>query len=121
MDDSFSKGLCLAFHFLPTCLTREEHAKFGAALWFDEFWHWYSEGDPTAGSETIFAQIFGKLIKDSPFCVDFSDKLDLIFSQLIHSFKLEVGPDRVSVWTSSNVFSHMANLIAYTLGGEKHG
>uniref|UniRef100_A0A1I7RNY6 Proteasome activator complex subunit 4 n=1 Tax=Bursaphelenchus xylophilus TaxID=6326 RepID=A0A1I7RNY6_BURXY len=120
LDDCFSKGLCLSYHFLPTCLTQEEHAKFGAGLWFEEYWHWYSEADPTATTETLFAQIFGKLAKDSPFFVDYSDRMDVIFSQLLHSFKLDVGSDRVNVWTSSNVFSHMANLITYNLGGEKN-
>ncbi|KAI6213761.1 hypothetical protein M3Y94_00189800 [Aphelenchoides besseyi] len=119
-DEIFSRGLSLAYHFLPTCLSREEHAKFGAALWFDEFWHWYALADSPTNSEATFVQLFGKLARDSPFYIDWTGKLDVIFGQLIRSFKLEVGADRVSVWTSSNVFQQAPLLIAYNLGGENN-
>lgn len=34
------RALNLALLFLPTTLNIEQHQRFGAALWFDEMWHW---------------------------------------------------------------------------------
>lgn len=70
--------------------------------------------------ETVFIKIFGKLAKDSPFFIDWTDKLDILFGEILRSFKLNVSAEQVNVGNATNTFSAVAPLIVYNLGGEKN-
>ena len=60
LDDSVTQAFSTARVFLPTCMKPEHHEAFGAKLWFDEFYHWFSCGEL---NDTNEARILGVLVQ----------------------------------------------------------
>uniref|UniRef100_A0A7E4VS87 Proteasome activator complex subunit 4 n=1 Tax=Panagrellus redivivus TaxID=6233 RepID=A0A7E4VS87_PANRE len=118
-DDVVDKAVTLATLFLPTNLRPEEHAKFGATVWFDELYYWYSCGELSAENEDRLLSLFTQLASDCPFYVDWRPKMDHIFDRLIQSCNLSVGG--VNLNSDSTAVSLTATLAAFTLGGPDGG
>jgi hypothetical protein len=70
--------------------------------------------------EIVFVKLFGRLAKESPFFIDWTDKMDFLFGELLRSLKLNVSSDQVNLWTSTNVYSTIAPLIVYNMGGKNN-
>lgn len=60
--------------FLPTALTPDEHDRFGAKLWFEEFWHWFNHQDNISAAvcDKILS-LFGRYARFLNFSKTFSD------------------------------------------------
>uniref|UniRef100_A0A915D7Y9 Proteasome activator Blm10 mid region domain-containing protein n=1 Tax=Ditylenchus dipsaci TaxID=166011 RepID=A0A915D7Y9_9BILA len=102
LDDSMMRALSVLCLFLPTTYKPAEHDQFGAGLWYEELWHWFSSNECSPSLDDKILSIFARLAKDCPGYINWNDKFDMIFSRLLRTFKLEL-------------------LLAYTLGGPDDG
>lgn len=57
-SDMINRSVAIAILFLPTCLTVEQHDRFGARLWFDELYFWCSSGELGADNENLLLGLF---------------------------------------------------------------
>uniref|UniRef100_A0A914YC29 Uncharacterized protein n=1 Tax=Panagrolaimus superbus TaxID=310955 RepID=A0A914YC29_9BILA len=57
-DDIINEAVITATLFMPTCLKHEQHATYGAGLWLDEMYHWYSSGELAADNEDRLLSLF---------------------------------------------------------------
>jgi proteasome activator subunit 4 len=115
-DDIINEAVITATLFMPTCLKHEQHATFGAGLWFDEMWHWYESGELAHDNEDRLLSLFTQLANDCPGFVDWRDKIDFILDRLMQSCGLTVGGNTLG--TDSTNVQLTATLVAFNLGGE---
>lgn len=67
-DGSMMRATRVMALFLPTRLTHAEHDKYGAKLWIDEAWHWYTLSDNNNGFwEIMLLHLFSRLFSISIF------------------------------------------------------
>ncbi|GMT08718.1 hypothetical protein PFISCL1PPCAC_15 [Pristionchus fissidentatus] len=90
-DEAMLKGMKMLQMFLPTVMTREEHAEFGAGLWFEEVWHHFVSIQSNSLVEPYQVHLFTRVSRDCPGLIDWSDKLNLMFSKLMRSLRLGRG------------------------------
>lgn len=57
-DDVIGNAVITATLFLPTVLKPEQHAEFGAGLWFEELYHWYESGELNPDNEDRLLSLF---------------------------------------------------------------
>uniref|UniRef100_A0A914RK30 Uncharacterized protein n=1 Tax=Parascaris equorum TaxID=6256 RepID=A0A914RK30_PAREQ len=108
--------------FLPTRLTHCEHDKYGAKLWIDEAWHWYTLSDNNNGFwEIMLLHLFSRLSSESCGYYDWTDKFDIIFSRVMRMFSLSVRKDQITVGVSGNRVDLFSTWIVYMLGGKSDG
>lgn len=55
-----------------------------------------------------------------PGYIDWSDKLELICSHLLSTFKLQVGIDKITMDSTAHFHSSAGMILIYTLGGEEN-
>ncbi|GMR58088.1 hypothetical protein PMAYCL1PPCAC_28283, partial [Pristionchus mayeri] len=60
-SDGMLKGMKLLQMFLPTMMTKEEHASFGADLWFEEVWHHFISIQRNSIVEPYQVRLFTRL------------------------------------------------------------
>lgn len=90
-DEAMLKGMKMLQMFLPTVMTREEHAEFGAGLWFEEVWHHFLSIQSNSLVEPYQVHLFTRVSRDCPGLIDWSGKLNLMFSKLMRSLRLGRG------------------------------
>ncbi|KAF8386338.1 hypothetical protein PRIPAC_75480 [Pristionchus pacificus] len=90
-DESMLKGMKLLQMFLPTVMTREEHATFGAGLWFEEMWHHFLSIQSNSLVEPYQVHLFTRVSRDCPGLIDWSGNLNLMFAKLMRSLRLGRG------------------------------
>ena len=61
-----------------------------------------------------------RLSKDSPGYVDWTEKLDIICSRLLPTFKLQVGSDKILVESTARILSPIGYILVYALGGSEN-
>uniref|UniRef100_A0A914WJL6 Proteasome activator Blm10 mid region domain-containing protein n=1 Tax=Plectus sambesii TaxID=2011161 RepID=A0A914WJL6_9BILA len=122
-DESMLRALNMLNLFLPTCLSHEQHEKYGAKLWFDEMWHWFTAVENSAPWETKVGLILARLTRESPGYIDWTDKYDTICTRLLRAFDLDIGQEQIPVGTGAGVFSldAAASWFCYMLGGPDDG
>uniref|UniRef100_F1KQG9 Proteasome activator complex subunit 4 n=1 Tax=Ascaris suum TaxID=6253 RepID=F1KQG9_ASCSU len=112
---------------VPFQMSVAEHVEFGAALWFDELWHFYEfvEVNNTTW-ERNFQFVFSGLAKYCPGYVDWTPRHTVIFSKLLRTLDLSVRGGKVTVGGGADgCEQNGAEWIVWMLGGandsaEKH-
>ncbi|KAF1771043.1 hypothetical protein GCK72_002868 [Caenorhabditis remanei] len=87
-DESCLRYWKLMDLFLCTSLPVEKQLSHGSAIWFDEAWYWYEQITNNSFFETKATKMFARLSVECPGHIDWTDKLDLIFSRLLRSLRL---------------------------------
>lgn len=59
-DESMHRALTIFYLFLPTCLDHNLHDKYGARLWFEEMWHWFTKFEVNAIYEQRIESILSR-------------------------------------------------------------
>uniref|UniRef100_F1KQ76 Proteasome activator complex subunit 4 n=3 Tax=Ascaris TaxID=6251 RepID=F1KQ76_ASCSU len=121
-DGSMMRATRVMALFLPTRLTHAEHDKYGAKLWIDEAWHWYTLSDNNNGFwEIMLLHLFSRLSSESCGYYNWTDKFDIIFSRVMRMFSLSVRKDQITVGVSGNRVDLFSTWIVYMLGGKSDG
>uniref|UniRef100_A0A183URD8 Proteasome activator complex subunit 4 n=1 Tax=Toxocara canis TaxID=6265 RepID=A0A183URD8_TOXCA len=108
--------------FLPTRLTHTEHDKYGAKLWIEEAWHWYTLADNNNGFwEIMLLHLFARLSSESCGYYNWTDKFDTIFTRVMRMFNLSVRKDQITVGVGGNRVDLFSTWIVYMLGGKSDG
>ncbi|WKY10966.1 hypothetical protein Q1695_002929 [Nippostrongylus brasiliensis] len=87
-DESIVRAWRLLELFMPMNIPAERQITHGSALWLDEAWHWFVTVENNNLVEASILKMFVRLSVECPGSVDWSDKLDVIFTKLIRSFRL---------------------------------
>lgn len=87
-DESIVRAWRLLELFMPMNIPPERQLTHGSALWLDEAWHWFVTVENNNLVEASILKMFVRLSVECPGSVDWSDKLDVIFTKLIRSFRL---------------------------------
>uniref|UniRef100_A0A8R1HYP8 BLM10_mid domain-containing protein n=1 Tax=Caenorhabditis japonica TaxID=281687 RepID=A0A8R1HYP8_CAEJA len=66
----------------------EKQNVHGTAVWFDEAWYWYEQISNNSLFETQAIKMFARISVECPGHVDWTDKLDLVFSRLLRALRL---------------------------------
>lgn len=57
-DDGISRAMTILALFLPTIFSVEQNMKYGAGLWFDEMWHWFTSMEVNFVCENRLMSLF---------------------------------------------------------------
>lgn len=87
-DESCLRYWKLLDLFLCTAMPVERQLTHGCGIWFDEAWYWYEEISNNSLFETQAIKMFARLSVECPGHIDWTDKLDLIFSRLLRALRL---------------------------------
>ncbi|CAI2354209.1 unnamed protein product [Caenorhabditis sp. 36 PRJEB53466] len=87
-DESCLRYWKLLDLFLCTSMPIERQFTHGTGVWFDEAWYWYEEITNNSLFETQAIKMFARLSVECPGHIDWTDKLDLIFSRLLRALRL---------------------------------
>ncbi|CAI5451722.1 unnamed protein product [Caenorhabditis angaria] len=74
--------------FLCMSMPAEDQKIYGTNLWFEEAWHWYKTIDNNSLFETQAHKMFARINYESPGTIDWTGKMDLIFTRLVRSLRL---------------------------------
>ncbi|CAL2044582.1 unnamed protein product [Caenorhabditis brenneri] len=87
-DESCLRYWKLLDLFLCTAMPVEKQLTHGSALWLDEAWYWYEQITNNSLFETQAIKMFARLSVECPGHIDWTDKLDLIFTRLLRALRL---------------------------------
>ncbi|EYB92924.1 hypothetical protein Y032_0188g1139 [Ancylostoma ceylanicum] len=87
-DESIVRAWRLLELFMPMNLPPERQLTHGSALWLDEAWHWFVTVENNNLVEASILKMFVRLSVECPGSINWSDKLDVVFTKLIRSFRL---------------------------------
>ncbi|KAK6754916.1 hypothetical protein RB195_013722 [Necator americanus] len=87
-DESIVRAWRLLELFMPMNLPPERQLTNGSALWLAEAWHWFVTVENNNLVEASILKMFVRLSVECPGFINWSDKLDVIFTKLIRSFRL---------------------------------
>ncbi|XGW03770.1 hypothetical protein V3C99_015156 [Haemonchus contortus] len=87
-DESIVRAWRLLEMFVPMNLLPDRQITHGRGLWLDEAWHWFITVENNNLVEASILKMFVRLSVECPGSVDWTDKLDVIFTKLIRSFRL---------------------------------
>ncbi|CEF63373.1 Proteasome activator complex subunit 4B [Strongyloides ratti] len=123
-DSTMDSAMKLLSLFLPLRMTYEEHTNYGASLWFEEIWKWYTLADHNLPWDPLCVEMFSGLAK---YCCGFgnwSDKYDIILSKSLRNFDISFGNNREISLTDDNSNTSqklLATWFVYMLGGKDDG
>uniref|UniRef100_A0A183DE25 BLM10_mid domain-containing protein n=1 Tax=Gongylonema pulchrum TaxID=637853 RepID=A0A183DE25_9BILA len=119
-DYAMEKFVSLFSAFVPLKMSHAEHAKYGAALWFEEMWYFYNFVEMNSSWETRIQHIFSAITEYCPGYIDWTPKLTIIFSKLLRTLNLSVRRSKVAVGDGAGMGSETsgAEWIVWMLGGE---
>ncbi|VDN23117.1 unnamed protein product [Gongylonema pulchrum] len=123
-NDSICRAMGLLNLFLPTCLEQHVHKEYGAQLWFDEIWHWFTAVEANSAYESKLESLLARLARECPGLIEWEDKYDLIITRILRALNLEIGQgfERVSIGTMTSFnLDYAALWLAYMLGGPENG
>uniref|UniRef100_A0A0N5BU06 Proteasome activator complex subunit 4 n=1 Tax=Strongyloides papillosus TaxID=174720 RepID=A0A0N5BU06_STREA len=110
--------------FLPLRMTFEEHTKYGANLWFEELWKWYTLADHNLAWDPLCVEIFSGLAKNCCGFANWNDKYNIIMSKSLRNFDISFGNNREISLTDDNSNTSQRSLatwFVYMLGGKDDG
>ncbi|CAI4233051.1 unnamed protein product [Auanema sp. JU1783] len=112
-------NLCLIF--LPTNLTAEEHHKFGAALWWETTWGFYSVVEMGHFWGDEFPMLFSYLHYNSPDFMDFTLLYDDTFTRILRSMGLSMRKGKIVIGDGGGMqnIDTYAHWVSNWLGGPK--
>ncbi|ULT88652.1 hypothetical protein L3Y34_007695 [Caenorhabditis briggsae] len=87
-DESCLRYWKLMDLFLCTAMPVQRQLTHGSALWLDEAWYWYEQITNNSLFETQAIKMFARLSVECPGHIDWTGKLDLIFSRLLRALRL---------------------------------
>uniref|UniRef100_A0A158P870 Proteasome activator complex subunit 4 n=1 Tax=Angiostrongylus cantonensis TaxID=6313 RepID=A0A158P870_ANGCA len=87
-DESVVRAWRLLELFMPMNIAAERQLTHGSGLWLDEAWHWFVTVENNSLVEASILKMFVRLSVECPGSVNWYDKLDVVFTKLIRSFRL---------------------------------
>ncbi|PAV68602.1 hypothetical protein WR25_09442 [Diploscapter pachys] len=87
-DDSSVRAWDILDLFLPMRFSSELHQIEGNSLWFEEAWHWYVLTEKKNGVDEHIVNLFDRLTYECPDSIDWTPKLDIIFTKIMRLLKL---------------------------------
>ncbi|KAK5979699.1 hypothetical protein GCK32_006987, partial [Trichostrongylus colubriformis] len=115
-DESIVRAWRLLEMFVPMNLPPDRQITHGSGLWLDEAWHWFTTVENNNLVETSILKMFVRLSVECPGSVDWTDKLDVIFTKLIRSFRLG---NVVGLCQQFNI-EGASGFITYAMGTQCH-
>ncbi|VDM54378.1 unnamed protein product [Angiostrongylus costaricensis] len=87
-DESVVRAWRLLELFMPMNIAAERQLTHGSGLWLDEAWHWFVTVENNSLVEASILKMFVRLSVECPGSINWYDKLDVVFTKLIRSFRL---------------------------------
>ncbi|PAV61364.1 hypothetical protein WR25_26372 [Diploscapter pachys] len=115
-DESIIRAWKLLDLFLPMNMTPDLHPTIGSGLWFEEAWHWFTVPENNSLIDPNILKLFGRLSYECPNLIDWTDKLDMIFTKMIRSLHL----GKLDGMSQSLSFEQFTMWITYMLGSKCH-
>ena len=85
-DECIVRAWRLLDLFMPMNFPAAMQDEKGAGLWLDEAWHWYTAVENNSLIEGSLLKMFARLSYEAPGYVDWSEKLDNIFTKVYTHF-----------------------------------
>ncbi|CAB3398985.1 unnamed protein product [Caenorhabditis bovis] len=101
-----------------TCMNMpiEKQRVYGTALWFEEAWHWFESIDNNSLIDNTLMKMFMRISAECPGCIDWSGKMDLLFTRVLRSLRLAL----VNGLTQHVNLDYVCGWIVYMLGTACH-
>uniref|UniRef100_A0A0K0E7E6 MAM domain-containing protein n=1 Tax=Strongyloides stercoralis TaxID=6248 RepID=A0A0K0E7E6_STRER len=123
-DSTMESAIKLLSLFLPLKMTYQEHSSFGASLWFEEVWKWYTLADHNLPWDPLCVEMFASLAKNCCGYGEWRSKYDIILSKSLRNFDISFGNNREISLTDDNSNTSqklLATWFVYMLGGKDDG